>query len=204
MALRKPISDSENSREVIQDELNALQLQSDGWQRYQCELVTPMYGGGVEAGTVDRLMPIRAAGIRGQLRFWWRVAHRQQFIKDGQMDHQTMFQRERELWGGLGNFKELTASKVMVRVSKVNPLIPKLEAAYPFIKHRDGKYNESIPEWVEAYSLFSTRGKLNHEKTKIEEYPKELAQKGLNFQLEIRLDKKMTKLQKSEVETAVC
>ena len=37
----------------------------------ECRLVTPMYGGGVEAGEVDRLMPIGGSGdsirrIRGQ------------------------------------------------------------------------------------------------------------------------------------------
>ncbi len=54
----------------------------DHWHRYRCTLVTPMYGGGVDAGKVDEDMPIRATAIRGQLRiFWWRIAHSQQFIK---------------------------------------------------------------------------------------------------------------------------
>ena len=44
------------------------------WQTYKCKLVTPMYGGGVEPGVVDKEMPIRASAIRGQLRFWWRIA----------------------------------------------------------------------------------------------------------------------------------
>lgn len=38
-----------------------------------CELITPMYGGGVKAGRVDCKMPIRASALRGQLRFWWRL-----------------------------------------------------------------------------------------------------------------------------------
>lgn len=36
-------------------------------------LGTPMMGGGVEAGDVDRERPIRASSIRGQLRYWWRL-----------------------------------------------------------------------------------------------------------------------------------
>lgn len=87
-----------------------------GWHRYHCKLVTPMYGGGVEAGKVDEKMPIRATAIRGQLRFWWRIAHRSRFIRDGQLDSQAMFQCERELWGGLGDAEELTASKVAVLI----------------------------------------------------------------------------------------
>jgi CRISPR-associated protein Cmr1 len=37
------------------------------------ELVTPLFGGGVEAGENDLSMPIRATAIRGQLQFWWRA-----------------------------------------------------------------------------------------------------------------------------------
>ncbi|MEJ2046041.1 MAG: type III-B CRISPR module RAMP protein Cmr1 [Reinekea sp.] len=45
----------------------------NNWQTYECELVTPLYGGGIEAGVIDEEMPIRASSIRGQLRFWWRI-----------------------------------------------------------------------------------------------------------------------------------
>lgn len=37
------------------------------------KLITPLFGGGVEAGVNDPITPIRASGIRGQLRFWWRA-----------------------------------------------------------------------------------------------------------------------------------
>jgi len=47
--------------------------EADPWTHYTCKLVTPLYGGGVRAAEVDTAMPIRAAGIRGQLRFWWRI-----------------------------------------------------------------------------------------------------------------------------------
>jgi CRISPR-associated protein Cmr1 len=45
------------------------------WHKLECELVTPLYGGGVKAATIDLKMPIRASAIRGQLRFggvYWR------------------------------------------------------------------------------------------------------------------------------------
>lgn len=41
------------------------------WHTLDCQLITPMYGGGVISTKVDTAMPIRASGIRGQLRFWW-------------------------------------------------------------------------------------------------------------------------------------
>jgi CRISPR type III-B/RAMP module RAMP protein Cmr1 len=37
------------------------------------QLITPLYGGGVEANKNDELTPIRGTEIRGQLRFWWRA-----------------------------------------------------------------------------------------------------------------------------------
>ncbi len=40
---------------------------------YRIELITPLFGGGVEAGRNDPTMPIRSTAIRGQLRFWWRA-----------------------------------------------------------------------------------------------------------------------------------
>ncbi|HEY9134678.1 MAG TPA: type III-B CRISPR module RAMP protein Cmr1 [Pseudomonadales bacterium] len=103
------------SKALQADQLLAIQRSLDelppdnGWQQYHCELVTPMFGGGVKAGVVDEQMPVRASAIRGQLRFWWRIAC-------GPFSSPTeMFQREREIWGGIGD-KEAVASKVEIRV----------------------------------------------------------------------------------------
>lgn len=96
------------------------------WLVYRCKLVTPMYGGGVKPGEVDKGMPIRATAIRGQLRFWWRLIHRtdSRFYVDGKTDYRKLFQAEREIWGGLGDVEHLCASKVTVRtdtsISKVS------------------------------------------------------------------------------------
>ena len=81
------------------------------WQSYDCELVTPMYGGGVIAGEVDEKMPIRASAIRGQLRFWWRLLAKHKYG----LSPEKLRASEFDLWGGLGE-KEPKASKVWVRV----------------------------------------------------------------------------------------
>lgn len=75
----------------------------------QCRLVTPMYGGGVRAGEVDKAMPIRASGIRGQLRFWWRLLY-------GKGSSQEIFRAECQLWGGIANSGP-TTSKVSLRTA---------------------------------------------------------------------------------------
>ena len=85
--------------------------QSDrhAWQTLSCKLVTPLYGGGVRAGEIDETMPIRPSGIRGQLRFWWRLL----YGTNGQPAD--VFEAETAIWGGItrGGPK---ASKVAVRV----------------------------------------------------------------------------------------
>ena len=78
---------------------------------YQCELLTPMYGGGVEPGQVDKEMPIRATAIRGQLRFWWRL------LFGNSQDSKDSFLREREIWGGLGDAPgEVASSQVSINI----------------------------------------------------------------------------------------
>ena len=91
----------------------------DTWRRYTCKLVTPMYGGGVTPGEVDREMPIRATAIRGQLRYWWRLLNRhrpEHLAADGKPDSGKLFESERAIWGGLGAEGCVAASRVSVRV----------------------------------------------------------------------------------------
>ena len=75
----------------------------------QCQLVTPMYGGGVRAGEVDRVLPIRTSGIRGQLRFWWRLLY------GGDRDPADVFKDERAIWGGISAIGPSQASQVAIR-----------------------------------------------------------------------------------------
>lgn len=65
------------------------------------EVITPVFGGGVYVDQSkghekdhDPITPVRAASVRGQLRFWWRAtqAHRFDSIEK-------MREKEEELWG---------------------------------------------------------------------------------------------------------
>lgn len=49
------------------------QPQGDSACEYDFELVTPMFGGGVEPRANDANCPVRATAVRGQLAFWWRA-----------------------------------------------------------------------------------------------------------------------------------
>ncbi len=91
---------------------------------YRCTLVTPMYGGGVQAGVVDTDMPIRATSIRGQLRHWWRFLYRQRYNAahpDQPISSAALFAAERAIWGGLGDADTLARSVVSVAVSAAKP-----------------------------------------------------------------------------------
>lgn len=48
---------------------------SNAWveQTREYRLITPLFGGGVEAGKPDSVTAVRGASVRGQLRFWWRA-----------------------------------------------------------------------------------------------------------------------------------
>lgn len=59
------------------------------------ELITPLFGGGVEPGEADPITVVRASEIRGQLRFWWRATRGGQF--GGSLEK--MKQAEDALWG---------------------------------------------------------------------------------------------------------
>lgn len=81
----------------------------------QCELITPMYGGGVKAGVVDRNMPIRASALRGQLRFWWRLLNSTTYANSN-----ALFSVESALWGGISSSGP-QASQVSLNV-KASPV----------------------------------------------------------------------------------
>ena len=74
-----------------------------------CKLITPMYGGGVKVGEIDREMPIRASSIRGHLRFWWRL------LNGAGQSSPDLFANESKLWGGISR-KGPRASRVTLRV----------------------------------------------------------------------------------------
>src|SRR5216684_872439 len=81
---------------------------------YRIELITPLFGGGVEAGENDPTMPIRGTAIRGQLQFWWRATRGAACASVEELR-----QRHREVWGATE-----CASPVIVEVADVQASEP--------------------------------------------------------------------------------
>jgi len=78
--------------------LPALALREDATVKTQTRryrLITPLFGGGVQAGVADPVTPVRGSVIRGHLRFWWRACRGGAF--DGNL--QRMKEAEDRLWG---------------------------------------------------------------------------------------------------------
>ena len=118
------------------------------WNSMRCRLVTPMYGGGVQAAIPDIKMPIRAAAIRGQLRFWWRLLAKQKWNLQGEDLHQA----EWALWGGMEtNDTKEQASKVFLRVKEI-----KFKGKPVEILLRDA-LTDLFTEYAPHYALFPAR-----------------------------------------------
>jgi CRISPR-associated protein Cmr1 len=122
--------------------------ESAGWKHHVCELATPMYGGGVQKNAIDKAMPVRASAIRGQLRFWWRIAC------GPFASPEEMFRRETEIWGGIGRDKP-TASLVKVRVqcppARDKDLLLSSSESHPAIKYAFGPAAINGPvNWLQA------------------------------------------------------
>lgn len=78
------------------------------------KLITPLFGGGVEAGKPDENNLIRGAAVRGHLRFWWRATQGGRFNGD----LAAMKQAEDKLWGAAANkANNIGPSKIHLFVS---------------------------------------------------------------------------------------
>jgi CRISPR-associated protein Cmr1 len=91
-----------------------------GRREYPIALITPLFGGGVEAGEPDSSFPIRGTSIRGHLQFWWRATRGADFPS-----RDDLFRRHGEIWGTTEK-----ASPVQVEIRDVKASAPKSCARY--------------------------------------------------------------------------
>lgn len=79
---------------------------------FTVHVVTPMFGGSATAGEVDAAAPVRAASVRGHLRFWWRATRGAAFATGPEMR-----KREAAIWGSAADEKTGGPSRVWARVT---------------------------------------------------------------------------------------
>lgn len=121
----------------------------------QLKLITPMFGGGHTAREIDPDAPIRAAAIRGHLRFWWRATAGAQCSTSDEL-----FTREAELWGSASRDNDKDApGKISIR-SEVNKL-GTVKASHTWRHPKTGEeknYTFPLHGWAE-YAMHPFQGK---------------------------------------------
>lgn len=92
----------------------------DGYitQVREYELITPLFGGGVEPGLADPVTVVRATEIRGQLRFWWRAIRGNAPEFDCKIE--AMKKTEDRLWGAASSGDSPFPSVVHLQVTTTN------------------------------------------------------------------------------------
>lgn len=132
---------------------------------YDVELITPMFGGGVDAGEPDPEQPFRTRGIKGHLRWWWRL-----LAEAGEFDalvggmpglsKRTVAERrefEANLWG-MADAARPRRSKVSLFVARHS--LPCSSASYQI----PGKNTEDARWANSAYAMFpaqAQRGRVS-------------------------------------------
>lgn len=150
----------------------------------RCRLITPMFGGGVTPGEVDREMPIRASALRGQLRFWWRLLY------GAGRKPSDLFAVESALWGGISS-KGPRASRVTLRVRQTTNRGPgNLPAS-------------SVPSGAQGGVQLAPEDKLDLPAYALipdpESKGRSLLQAGYGFDLVLRFTQTVTHQQQKEV-----
>jgi CRISPR-associated protein Cmr1 len=87
------------------------------------ELITPLFGGGVEPQQYDPISVVRASEVRGQLRFWWRATRGgvdpAQLTEEQQENSkllENMKEREGAIWGLASQGDSAAPSQVQVEI----------------------------------------------------------------------------------------
>jgi len=168
-------------------------------REYQVQIVSPLFGGGVEAGQSDASLPIRGTAVRGQLQFWWRATR-------GSLctTREELFDRHKKIWGTTDK-----ASSVEIEILSVDvPEPPRACARYAWNPGaRQGRGGWRL-DWdalfrgtALPYALFPFQGQapLRFERdSQPEKFPAHFIEHG-RLRLRVRFPKELHQ----DVETAV-
>jgi CRISPR-associated protein Cmr1 len=116
---------------------------------YRVSVITPLFGGGVEAGVNDPVTLIRGASIRGQLRFWWRASRGASYESASELR-----KREGQVWGTATSPSPVQVTVKVVSIGQQSPW-----AVYEPDPQRGGVRSMPKPKpGFPAYALFPFKG----------------------------------------------
>lgn len=149
-------------------------------RRFRIELITPLFGGGIDPGVCDESFPIRPTSIRGQLQFWWRAT-----VGARCNSNDDLRDRQSAVWGNTERASPVEVRVVESQASRAEPC-----AHFESDQRNPGTYR-SMPKWNEpflgslSYALFPFQGQLANGRKQIEKAPASCIHQAA-FQLEIR------------------
>jgi CRISPR-associated protein Cmr1 len=170
----------------------SLRSSGETTREYEISLVTPLFGGGVEAGTPDETLPIRGTSIRGQLQFWWRATRGAACADRGDL-----FARHADVWGSTRK-----ASPVEIDIRDVT--VSSLKPCAKYSPRNDGKLQLDWEQPFDAsdrvlpYALFPFQGQPSPDRRTIEKSPAQFIETA-SFTLRLRYPEVLG----TDVETAV-
>lgn len=110
---------------------------------YPITIVTPMFGGGYEAGKIDEKRLVRESTIRGQLRFWWRATRGAAFANAYELR-----KREAEIFGDTSRPSNVKVRVEVLSASEAATYTPRNKGnsipSYLFQQSKDDK-NKDVP-----------------------------------------------------------
>ncbi|MBH5320418.1 type III-B CRISPR module RAMP protein Cmr1 [Paenibacillus sp. GSMTC-2017] len=113
-------------------------------KQHSITIVTPMFGGGTEAGAVDEANPIRSSSVRGNLRFWWRATRGASFESTAEL-----LNREIEIFGDTSN-----PSPIKIWVEASEDASKFHDAKVPRINPKNNQTNYVLNSSLNRYALF--------------------------------------------------
>lgn len=124
--MARPLSDAAKKGQNYLDALNSAKESGDlhkpGYttQQRSYELITPLFGGGVEPNTADPVTVVRVPEVRGHLRFWWRATRGGHFGGD----LAKMKEAEGLLWGSTEHPSLISIDLEIIEKDEIYPLVP--------------------------------------------------------------------------------
>ena len=181
----KAFTETENFKKQLADK--KLITEDDGriTQTRKYKLITPLFGGGVEAKKADPLKVIRETSIRGQLRFWWRAMR-------GTGTLQEMKKREDALFGSGG--ENASQSKVLIHVKDIKE--GRAKPVYRINNYRVEYVDRNDPTNYAAFSLPQTDKELR----KLRDEQKQAVPIDIRENVEFTLEISYPKSEAAEIE----
>lgn len=156
--------------------------------------ITPMFGGSATAREVDPQFPVRAASVRGHLRFWWRATAGAQYS-----DPKKLHEAESAIWGraAINTDQDKTADKQNKDcVGKVQ-----IKVIYPHSNERPS--NICPKNLTDVREKFKPPNAASYFTFPFVQGKKAYGLADIQFSLHISMQPQITAKQKGEIQCAI-